>query len=254
MDERKQQTLVARTALSALAQSGFALAVSGAIREHGITSRPTADVDLFTTPKDVAGFFGFDGQCRASVARCRAGSRRAVSVRPVRPLPREPCPGPVGRCRSGGGLAGQEALQLGVGPVLDLEDAVTIKVLALYGRGAARDFLDVDAIRRSGRFNDRQLLRMCADHDPGFDLPAFAQQVGSVQSVDSRHVVSYGVGPQEWAAVQSRLAEWSQQILAPQSSNRGASTKPRATGRGVNGPGIDEITAMPPPGPHGPSL
>ena len=39
---------VARIALSDAADSGFALAGSGAIREHGLTQRPTADVDLFT--------------------------------------------------------------------------------------------------------------------------------------------------------------------------------------------------------------
>lgn len=62
----------------------------------------------------------------------------------------------------------KEPVQMGVGPVPDLEDAVAKKTLALYGRGAARDFLGVDAIRCSGRFSDKQLLRMRAKHGPGF--------------------------------------------------------------------------------------
>lgn len=39
---------VARIALAATHQYGFALAGSGAIREHQLTDRPTEDVDLFT--------------------------------------------------------------------------------------------------------------------------------------------------------------------------------------------------------------
>ncbi|MCX7523261.1 hypothetical protein OSC27_13365 [Microbacterium sp. STN6] len=38
-----------RLLLSIVGDAGFALAGSGAIREHGVTSRPTEDVDLFTS-------------------------------------------------------------------------------------------------------------------------------------------------------------------------------------------------------------
>lgn len=41
------QRKVARIALAGVA--GFALAGSGAIREHGVIDRPTEDIDLFTT-------------------------------------------------------------------------------------------------------------------------------------------------------------------------------------------------------------
>jgi hypothetical protein len=43
--QRHLTTLV----LQRVGSAGFALARSGAIREHGITDRPTRDVDLFTT-------------------------------------------------------------------------------------------------------------------------------------------------------------------------------------------------------------
>lgn len=48
------QREVARLALSGV--HGFALAGSGAIREHGMIDRPTEDVDLFTTSQDVTEF------------------------------------------------------------------------------------------------------------------------------------------------------------------------------------------------------
>jgi len=43
---------------------------------------------------------------------------------------------------------------LDVGPVLARDDAVANKVGALSSRAEARDFLDVDAIRKSGVYSD----------------------------------------------------------------------------------------------------
>jgi hypothetical protein len=45
---------VARIALDSV--EGFALAGSGAIREHGVIDRPTEDVDLFTANADEEAF------------------------------------------------------------------------------------------------------------------------------------------------------------------------------------------------------
>lgn len=50
------QQRVAAVALRSAAASGFALAGAGAIRAHGVTDRPTQDVDLFTTQTDPAAF------------------------------------------------------------------------------------------------------------------------------------------------------------------------------------------------------
>lgn len=56
MEQKKQQRLVARIALQAIGDSGFALAGSGEIREHGVIDRPTQDVDLFTPETDISAF------------------------------------------------------------------------------------------------------------------------------------------------------------------------------------------------------
>ena len=44
----EHQRQAARIVLAAIAPVGFALAGSGAIREHGLIHRPTHDIDLFT--------------------------------------------------------------------------------------------------------------------------------------------------------------------------------------------------------------
>ncbi len=75
--------------------------------------------------------------------------------------------------------------------MLALTDAVANKVGALYSRAAARDFLDVDAIRQSGRFADAELLRLAIEHDPGFEPLMFADQLGLVATVRPSLVAEY---------------------------------------------------------------
>ena len=97
--------------------------------------------------------------------------------------------------------------------MLALTDAVANKVGALYSRAAARDFLDVDAIRQSGRFTDAGLLQLAAEHDPGFDLLMFADQLGQVVTLRPSSLAEYGVSADELAALQQRLQTWRQQIV-----------------------------------------
>lgn len=56
MELRDRQHAVAQIALKAVGESGFALAGSGAMREHGVIDRPTQDVDLFTPNLDAPAF------------------------------------------------------------------------------------------------------------------------------------------------------------------------------------------------------
>ena len=42
---------------------------------------------------------------------------------------------------------------LAIGPVLHPDDAVANKVCALYSRAQARDYIDIDAVLRSGRYS-----------------------------------------------------------------------------------------------------
>lgn len=144
-----------------------------------------------------------------------------------------------------------------MGPVLDLEDAVGNKVSALYGRSAPRDFLDVDAIRQSGLFSDAALLELSEDRDPGFDRQLFARQLQQVSRIDHGAVEAYEVSPQQWAGVQQRTTDWSQQILEPQDTSGEAGPASRHQGAPPPNrsgmPGVDEISGMP-PGTWGPSM
>lgn len=78
------------------------------------------------------------------------------------------------------------------------------KVGALYSRGEVRDYLDVDAIRSSGRFRDEQLLTAAADRDPGFRLDIFLWRLDGAQRISPDDVERYDVTAPQLAALQSR--------------------------------------------------
>jgi hypothetical protein len=86
-----------------------------------------------------------------------------------------------------------EPAVLAIGPVLSLADAVGNKLSALYSRAYARDFLDVDSIRASGKFTDAELIRSAIERDPGFEVPMFVTQLELVHRVLPEQVSQYNV-------------------------------------------------------------
>jgi hypothetical protein len=103
---------------------------------------------------------------------------------------------------------------LSVGPVLSLEDAVGNKVSALYSRAEPRDFLDLDAIRSSGRFTDEQLIAEARERDNGFEVPMFATQLERAQHLTLEELAEYGVDAETLAAMQGRLGQWATELRA----------------------------------------
>lgn len=208
------QRQVTRVALDALDGTGFALAGSSAIREHGVTDRPTEDVDLFTSNVNIenfgrsvdqvleqlrsTGYVVDEGRRTDQFARLHVQTMDGVQV----------------DIDMGMDWRQADPVTLSVGPVLSLEDAIGNKVSALYSRGEARDFLDVDAIRSSGHFTDQQLVDAARERDPGFEVPMFAAQLEQARSITPDRVAEYGVDAVELAAIQKRFAQWSMQLTA----------------------------------------
>lgn len=199
-------------ALRALEGKGFALAGSGAIREHGVVDRLTRDVDLFTNganPEEfaaavnlvVAGFSrdGFETQV---VRRSDAFAQLLISTPDGQSVEMD--------------LAvdwrERDVVPMSVGDVLSLEDAVGSKLSALYSRCEVRDYIDVDAIRTDGRLTDEQLLREASERDPGFDPIMFASQLVRVNSLAYRRFEEYGLSEQQFEALKQRLVAWASTI------------------------------------------
>lgn len=203
---------VTTLALDAVSGTQFALAGSGAIREHGITGRPTEDIDLFTNRRDSEAF-------AAAVATVTNRlSEAGYQVEPIRESPEfarlaiATDTGLLVTCDLGVDWRATEPVRLEIGPVLSLTDAVGSKAAALYGRAEARDFLDVDAIRATGRFSDDTLLAAIADREPSFDLAMFADQLQNSQRLTPVQVAPYGISSEQLAGIQERCSRWGETL------------------------------------------
>lgn len=209
----EQQRAVAVLILKVISGDDFALAGSGALREHGLIDRSTQDVDVFTID---AATERFPGAVERTIETLIRHGYQVVPVRRLAQFARLAVTASDDyqfEVDFGVDWRAHDPVWLEVGPVLALTDAVANKVGALYSRAAARDFLDVDAIRQSGRFTDKELLHLAAEHDPGFDPLMFANQLGLVATLRPSLLAEYGVSADALAAIQQRLLTWRQQVL-----------------------------------------
>ncbi|CAN5319522.1 hypothetical protein BH09ACT6_BH09ACT6_02910 [soil metagenome] len=210
-DEELQRD-VTRAVLRALEGTSFALAGSGAIREHGIIDRPTQDIDLFTSDVDEA---RFDTAVDTVVDDLRSTGhvvderRRVVRFAQLLVTTAD---GRFVEIDMGVDSREGEPVTLSVGSVLGLDDAVGNKVSALYSRAEDRDYLDVDAIRASGKFTDAQLVEAARERDAGFEVPMFITQLDGAQRLRPERVADYGVQPAQLDAIKERFGQWAAEL------------------------------------------
>jgi hypothetical protein len=208
VNELELQRAVTRIALEASASSGFALAGSGAIREHGVINRMSQDVDLFTSNTNQRAF----GAAVDRVVEALDAAGYAVEVaRRTQQFARilvRTMGGQQVDIDMGMDWREAEPVTLDVGPVLSIQDAIGNKVSALYSRAEARDFFDVDAIRSSGHYTDAELIDAAAERDPGFDAGMFASQLQRVDRLTDDDLKEYGVDATELDAIKKRLTGW----------------------------------------------
>src|SRR4051794_12046229 len=138
---------------------------------HGLVVRLTTDVDLFTPDSEEVG--------RLATALAAALERHGYEVHSERQTPT------FVRLRIVRQDADDAAVEiavdfrlrprvlLDVGPVLHPDELAADKVLALFGRAAARDLVDVRALGK--RYDQEEMLALAAEKDPGFDRAVFAQ-------------------------------------------------------------------------------
>ena len=99
---------------------------------------------------------------------------------------------------------------LTLGPVLALDDAVGLKLRALYDRAAHRDFIDLHAA--SGRFDRRTMESLGARHTVGFRLEELAERLGAIEALDSELFAFYGLSDDQISRLRQWATEWSSDI------------------------------------------
>lgn len=106
-----------------------------------------------------------------------------------------------------------EPILMAVGPVLHPDDAVANKMSALCGRAFARDFIDIDAALRSGRYTPETVLNVVQRADRGFDRRVFADALGQANVLDPDDFAQYGVTGQALDNLRDRFAAWRRELL-----------------------------------------
>jgi hypothetical protein len=106
-----------------------------------------------------------------------------------------------------------EPVRIAIGPVLHPDDAVANKVQALYERSHACDFIDIDAVLRSGRYDRSTLLRLAGRTDITFDRSVFADALARAQLLDAAEFAQYGLVGDDLAGLRQRFAQWRAELL-----------------------------------------
>lgn len=204
---------VARAFFALEASRGFLLAGGAALAAQGLSTRPTEDLDLFTSRAA--------GEVSAAVtALTDASHRRGWTIATIRAsaeFARLLITGPDATVLVDLAVDGppqRPAVMTFVGPSLDPQELAGRKVAALFGRAEARDF--VDARTLEARYGRERLLELAAAVDPGFEVSTFADMLDSLQRFSDEEipvplaedVAAVRAFAHDWAAeLRSRLRE-----------------------------------------------
>ncbi|GAA1854009.1 nucleotidyl transferase AbiEii/AbiGii toxin family protein [Myceligenerans crystallogenes] len=203
-----------RIGLEALEAYGFVLAGGYALSANGMGDRPSMDVDLFTDQGDPERF------AEAVLALREALSESGLEVSDNR----------IGATFADLKVVDpqdwqQSDIQLGwdwrefpprriaIGPVLDPRDAVANKMGALWSRGEARDFVDIDTVLGSGRFTKADLLMMgdTIEATP-LDRALLADRFRMIARHPAAVFGQYEVDPVRRDAMIGRFTAWADEI------------------------------------------
>jgi hypothetical protein len=205
---------VVRASLLVAARYGFVLGGGVAWVLHGLVTRPTEDIDLFSdvdgaagaAVDDVraalvaAGFEVRDTESGADLSDLFEGfdldMHELYVTRADRTL-----------VLSLGRLDRRDSpVVLDVGPVMSIDDLVGSKIAALVSRREVRDYIDAAAAR--SRYSVEELLALAYRHDPGLEPDDVPEAGRYLDRLADGRFARYGLGPGEVARVRAALVDW----------------------------------------------
>jgi hypothetical protein len=206
---------VTAIALRAAAGHGFALGGGNALIAHGITDRPTQDVDVFSDEED--GVAAVAGAVEAALREAGFEAERRDGAAALSDIFEGMGDGLAEWIVTAPGGA-QMMLQMAYfdrarrpvvmefGPVLDLEDVVGGKICALASRAEPRDYVDTAAALE--RYSIEQMIGFARRLDPGLTDRDFADAGQRLDRWGDGVFAPFGLGPDEVAGLRDRLAAW----------------------------------------------
>jgi Nucleotidyl transferase AbiEii toxin, Type IV TA system len=206
---------VATVALRVAQRYGFALGGGNALIAHGLISRPTQDVDLFTNEETGVG---------AAASSVQAALRRAGFQ-----AEREDTEAGLSDMFEGmdEGLAewtvtapdGQrmilqmayfdrtaQPVPMDIGPVLSLEDVAGGKVCALASRAEPRDYIDTAAVLRL--YSVEEAIALARRLDPGLDDEDFADVARRLDRWGDGVFALFGLSAADIDVLRAAFRDW----------------------------------------------
>lgn len=211
--EAELQAELIAIALPAIQHLGFVIAGGHVVRLHGIRpGRLSDDLDLFT---NIVGSNVV--RARDIVINAVEAAGHGVEIDPISNqefvrLNIATRGGVTTKIELGVDWRKEPPTVLAVGPVLSVGDSFASKVLALWGRSAPRDVIDVYAYLRSGAFTQDDGLELAAEYDAGFTASDFARVLRRLDNITDAQFVSFGAGADEIPPMRDYFADWAADI------------------------------------------
>lgn len=212
---------VARIVLEASAGRAALAALGGgnALLAHGVSTRPTEDVDVF-----VASLAAFD-----EIAAAMASALEAAGYT----VEEHDKSGGLGDVWEGmgegmaelqvippGGSGGSVQVQAsffellcppveipGIGLVVHLDDAGGWKAAACAGRQMPRDYCDIASLREAG-YDTARLIRLARERDAGLELADFVDAARHLDELDDADLAAVLPEGRDAAWVREAFADW----------------------------------------------
>ncbi|MFD7155772.1 nucleotidyl transferase AbiEii/AbiGii toxin family protein [Kribbella sp. NPDC059898] len=198
------QTELATVGLEAL--PGFVLAGGYALRAHGFGTRDSNDIDLFTDDVDPVRF----AESVAQLVNTYRAAGHKVEVARRAPQFARLVVDTATKVDLGVDLRQDPPVRMSLGPVLSEADAVGSKVGAIYSRLEARDFIDVQAVLDSCRYDQDALLELADLREATpLDRGMFSAQLRAGAQLPDDAFVRYAAVPEQIARIRRTASEWS---------------------------------------------
>lgn len=200
------QIQVATEFLSTTGGNQFALAGGAALLVHGISKRPTQDLDFFTNNPNYAIEDGLNSLVNLSdrhgwsveLVRSENSFRRVIIHGDDSLL--------IDLARDSALIL--KPVQTNVGLVVAPEELAGRKLLALFDRALARDFIDVYVLAR--HFSLDSMIAMALMIDSGFDPVALSEMLATIERFEDLNLSGSGIDPGE---LREFFANWYSSIL-----------------------------------------
>jgi len=206
---------VTTVALRAAARFGFALGGGNALIAHGLITRPTQDVDLFTNEE--TGVEAAADSVEAALHEAGFAAEREDKITGLADLFEGMDEGlaewtvtaPDGQ-RTMLQMAyfdrAAQPVTMDVGPVLNLEDVIGGKVCALVGRAEPRDYIDTAAALTL--YSIDQVIALAHRLDRGLDERDFADAGRRLDRWGDAIFRPFGLGADDVAALREAFTGW----------------------------------------------